>query len=53
MIADDRVNAAVGAAAASNWFWLPYLHEGMSLLLTILGIVWLVVQIYYKVWRGR
>lgn len=49
----ERVTTGVAAAAASNWLWLPYVQDGASLLLTILGIVWLVVQIYYKVFRGR
>ncbi|WP_420961023.1 hypothetical protein [Brucella sp. IR073] len=49
----DRVTAAVATGAATNPVWLPYLEHGLSIVLSALGIVWLLVQIYYKVRNGR
>ena len=47
----DRATNAVAAGAATNAFWLPAL-EGVSQVasrvLTCLGIIWLVVQMYFK-----
>lgn len=49
---EDRVTNGIAAIATTNWLWLPYIEQGASLTLTALGIVWLIVQIYYKV-RGK
>lgn len=49
---DERLTTGIAAAASTNVFWLPYIQDGASLTLTFLGIVWLAVQIYYKV-RGK
>ncbi|MBZ9699539.1 MULTISPECIES: hypothetical protein [unclassified Mesorhizobium] len=52
-VIQERVTTGVAAAATTNILWLPYFQDGASLTLTVLGIVWLAVQIYYKVWRGK
>lgn len=44
----DRVTYAVAGGAATNWLWWPYLEDGLQLLLTVMGILWLGVQIYVK-----
>lgn len=45
--------AAVGAATNPLWIWtIEDVSNGASLLLTLLGIVWFAVQIFYKV-RGK
>ena len=52
----DRTTTAIATASATNPIWLPWLEElsrGASLLLTLLGIVWLIVQIYYKLTEKR
>lgn len=49
----ERVTTGIAAAATTNALWLPYIQDGASLVLTLLGIVWLGVQIYYRIWRGR
>lgn len=45
----DRATYIAAAGAATNWVWWPWLEGGLQLLLTILGIVWLGVQIYMKI----
>lgn len=48
----DRTTTAIASAAATNPIWLPTLEgisRGASLILTLLGIIWLIVQIYFKV----
>ncbi|GLU28486.1 hypothetical protein Brsp01_37190 [Brucella sp. NBRC 12950] len=45
----DRVKAAVATVAAANPWWLPHLEKALSLGLSSLGIIWLLVQIYYKI----
>ncbi|MBZ9874977.1 hypothetical protein LB542_29530 [Mesorhizobium sp. BR1-1-9] len=49
----ERVTNGIAAAATTNVLWLPYIQDGASLALTLLGIVWLAVQIYYKVSKGK
>jgi hypothetical protein len=51
----DRTTNAIAAGAATNPIWLPTLEgvsQTASLILTILGIVWLIVQIHFKL-RGK
>lgn len=50
---DERLTTGVAAAATTNVLWLPYIQDGASLTLTVLGIVWLTVQIYYKIFKGK
>ncbi|WP_167531222.1 MULTISPECIES: hypothetical protein [unclassified Mesorhizobium] len=52
-VIQERITTGIAAAATTNVLWLPYIQDGASLTLTFLGIVWLAVQIYYKVWRGK
>lgn len=51
----DRTTNAIAAGAATNALWLPSV-EGVSqiasLVLTVLGIIWLIVQIHFKL-RGK
>lgn len=52
----DKTTTAIAAGAATNPLWLPSLEQvsqGASLILTVLGIVWLIVQIYFKFTEKR
>jgi len=49
----DRVKAAVATVAAANPWRLPHLEKALSLGLSSLGIIWLLVQIYYKIKNGK
>ncbi|GGB10285.1 hypothetical protein GCM10011491_42810 [Brucella endophytica] len=49
----DRTTTAIATGAAMNWIWLPYLEHVLSIALSALGVIWLLVQIYYKVRSGR
>lgn len=49
----ERATTAIAAGALSNPLWLPHLEKALSLGLSSLGIVWLLVQIYYKVKNGK
>jgi hypothetical protein len=52
-VIQERVTTGVAVAATTNAAWLPYIQDSASLVFTLLGIAWLAVQIYYKIWRGR
>lgn len=49
----DRVTTAVATVAAVNPAWLPHLEKVLSIGLSSLGIIWLLVQIFYKVKNGK
>lgn len=49
----DRVTAAVATGAAMNPVWFPYLEQALSLSLSVLGVVWLLVQIFFKFKNGK
>lgn len=49
----ERATTAIATGALANPLWLPHLEKALSLGLSSLGIVWLLVQIYYKVKSGR
>lgn len=49
----ERTTTAIAAGALSNPLWLPHLEKALSLGLSSLGIVWLLVQIFYKVKNGK
>lgn len=48
----ERATNAIAAGAATSPAWFPYVDQGLSITLSVLGIVWLAVQIYYRV-RGK
>lgn len=48
----DRVTYAVAGGAATNWLWWPWLENGLQILLTVMGIAWLGMQMFYK-WRNN
>lgn len=50
---DDRLNLAAAVGAASNLIWMPSFHEGLQIILTLLGIVYMGLQIYYRVKKGE
>lgn len=50
---DDRFNLFAAVASASNLIWMPSFHEGLQILLTALGIVYMGLQIYYRVKKGE
>ena len=45
----ERATTAVAAGAMSGPLWLPYLERYLSIGMTILGVVWLLIQIVYKI----
>lgn len=49
----ERATTAIAAGALSNPLWLPYLEKMLSIGLSSLGIVWLLVQIFYKIKSER
>lgn len=49
----DRVTATVATFAAANPWWVPHLEKALSIGLSSLGVVWLGVQIFYKVKNGK
>lgn len=52
----DKTTTGVAAGAVVSPFWLPSLadvSQAASLALTLLGIVWLLVQLYYKIRSER
>ncbi|WP_273728094.1 hypothetical protein [Brucella gallinifaecis] len=49
----DRVTTAVATVAAVNPAWLLHLEKVLSIGLSSLGIIWLLVQIFYKVKNGK
>lgn len=49
----DRVTAAVATGAAMNPWWMPHLEHALSMALSALGIIWLLVQIFYKIKNGK
>ena len=49
----DRVTTAVATVAAINPAWLPHLEKVLSIGLSSLGIIWLLVQIFYKIRNGK
>lgn len=51
MTTENTTNAIAAAAVASPW-WLPTFADvshGAALLLPVLGVVWLAVQIIFKI----
>lgn len=51
MIAERTTNWIAGGAALS-WAWMPPFNEALQIVLTLMGIAWLAMQMYYKV-RGK
>lgn len=46
----ERTTDAVALAGATSYFWTSSINDNILVpVLTILGIVWLLVQIYYKI----
>jgi len=49
----ERATTAIATGAMTNPLWLPHLEKVLSIGLSSLGIVWLLVQIFYKIKNGR
>lgn len=49
----ERATTAIATGALANPLWLPYLEKFLSMGLSSLGIIWLVVQIFYKIKNGK
>lgn len=51
----ERITDVVAVAGASSWWWsswMPWINETILVpLATLSGIIWLLVQIYYKIWK--
>ena len=45
----DRATTAIATGAAMNPWWMPHLEHALSMGLSVLGIIWLLVQIFYKI----
>ena len=54
---NERFTDIVAAGMASSLVWAPWLTQiHQSVLLpaaTILGIIWLLVQLYYKIFKNK
>lgn len=53
LIKGEPITNLIAAGAATNFVWLPAFTQWAQLAATILGIVWLTIQIYYKVRKGQ
>lgn len=49
----DRMTTAIATGAAMNPVWMPHIEHALSVALSTLGIVWLLVQIFYKIKNGK
>lgn len=49
----ERTTTAIATGALANPLWLPHLEKVLSIGLSSLGIVWLLVQIYYRLKNGK
>lgn len=47
----ERITNGVATGAAFSMAWMPTFPDALQYLLTILGIIWLATQIYFK-WRS-
>lgn len=48
----DRATYVAAVASATNLAWMPQLQTGLSIVLTVMGIAWLAMQMWFK-WRDR
>ena len=49
----ERAKTAIATGALANPLWLPHIEKVLSIGLSTLGIVWLLVQIFYKMMSGK
>lgn len=49
---DERITNWIAGGAALNFVWLPS-FGALQYLLAVLGIVWLGIQIYYRLKKGE
>ena len=52
----DALNNSIAGLAVLSWFWLPWLQDistVAALLLPILGGLWLLVQIWSRLFKGK
>lgn len=49
----ERVTSAIAATAVTSPAWFPYIEKALSVSLSVLGVIWLAVQIFYKVKNGK
>lgn len=49
----ERATTAIATGALANPLWLLHLEKVLSIGLFTLGIVWLLVQIFYKIMSGK
>ncbi|OAF05476.1 hypothetical protein AYJ54_00795 [Bradyrhizobium centrolobii] len=53
MTTGDAVNKSATVAAISSPWWLPVLHkvsDGAALVLPILGVLWLLIQMFWWIY---
>lgn len=51
----DKLNNTVAAGAVVSPWWMPNLEaasQTAALLLPICGVVWILIQVYYKIRKG-
>lgn len=45
----ERITNGLAVAASPSFLWLPQVDTALSILLSLLGVAWLSLQIYYKI----
>lgn len=52
----DQLTSWIAGLAVISWWWLPWLQDVsqvFALLLPIAGVLWLVIQGWSKIYRGK
>lgn len=49
----ERATTAIATGAVIGPLWLPHIEKALSLSVSTLGIVWLLIQIFYKIKNGK
>lgn len=49
----DRITNGIATGAAFSMAWMPTFPDALQILLTLLGIIWLATQIYFKWFKGQ
>ena len=49
----ERATTAIATGVIPSPLWLPHFERALSIGLSSLGIVWLLIQIFYKVQNGK
>lgn len=45
----ERITNGLAVAASPSFLWLPQVDTALSIVLSVMGIAWLGLQIFYKI----